>query len=121
MSRADQTRIFKILTPEQWSVFQRDGIFHGAPIDITDGYIHLSSGAQVEETAAKHFSSLSSIIVCLCDIDLMDHELRWEPSRSGDLFPHLYGPLPIVCVVAHSVVDRKGHAFAILENFAQNI
>jgi uncharacterized protein (DUF952 family) len=121
MSHVDQARIFKILTPEQWSDFQSDGIFRGAPIDIVDGYIHLSTGAQVEETAAKHFSSHRSIIVCLCDSALMDHELKWEPSRGGDLFPHLYDPLPIVCVIAHSVVTRKNQAFAILDNFAQEI
>ena len=121
MSRADKTQIFKIFTPQQWSAFQSGGVFHGAPIDIADGYIHLSTRAQVEETADKHFSSYDFIIVCLCDPQLMDHELKWEPSRGGDLFPHLYGPLSMSCIVAHSAVERNGQAFAILENFAQHI
>lgn len=121
MSRADETHIFKILTPEQWSAFQSEGVFHGAPIDIADGYIHLSTRAQVEETACKHFSTYDTIIVCLCDSALMDHELKWELSRGGDLFPHLYGPLPMACITAHSAVARKGQAFAILDNFAHTI
>jgi uncharacterized protein (DUF952 family) len=82
--------IFKILTAEQWQQFEHDGTFEGAPVDRTDGFVHFSTAAQVRETAAKHFGGQAGLMLVACDTDSLDDALRWEPSRGGDLFPHLY-------------------------------
>lgn len=79
----------------------------GAPIDVKDGYVHFSTAAQLRDTAAKHFPAQKEIVVLACETDLMESELKWETSRGGDLFPHLYGPLDIRCVVWHETVDLK--------------
>lgn len=82
--------IFKILTAAQWQQFEHDGLFEGAAVDLADGFVHFSTAAQVAETAAKHFARQSDLMLLACDTDSLDDALRWEPSRGGDLFPHLY-------------------------------
>ena len=89
------TIIYKILTGDQWAQFQADGRFTGAPIDITDGYIHMSTAAQVRETAAKHFAGQADLVLIAVDADSLGEKLKWEVSRGGDLFPHLYEPLDV--------------------------
>jgi uncharacterized protein (DUF952 family) len=80
----------KVFTADQWAVFVTDGCFAGAPIDIDDGYIHLSAADQLDETIARHFPG---VLVSIAHIDLKpyDDAVRWEPSRGGALFPHIYG------------------------------
>lgn len=92
---------FKILTAEQWTSFQRDGLFHGAPVDIADGYIHMSTSDQLAETLAKHFAGQINLTIAEIDLSLFGDELKWEVSRGGALFPHLYAPLPMAAVVGH--------------------
>lgn len=82
--------IYKILTPDQWDELQAKGQTQGAPIDVEDGYIHFSTDEQVRETATKHFATANTLILLACDTDLMGTALRWEASRGGALFPHLY-------------------------------
>lgn len=82
--------IFKILTADQWQQFEHDGVFEGAPIDRADGYVHFSTADQVRETAAKHFAGRADLMLVACDPESLDDALRWEPSRGGALFPHLY-------------------------------
>lgn len=89
---------FKILTREQWERFRADGVFSGAPVDLADGYIHLSARDQVTETVAKHFAGQDDLILAMVDLVALGETVKWEPSRGGALFPHIYGPLPQAAV-----------------------
>jgi uncharacterized protein (DUF952 family) len=90
---------YKVLTAEQWVQFQADGIFTGAPIDIADGYIHLSASDQLAETIAKHFAGQSGLVVATVDLNLLGDAVKWEASRGGALFPHVYASLPISAII----------------------
>jgi uncharacterized protein (DUF952 family) len=86
--------IYKIVDAQSWSAAVGQGRFDGAAIDLADGFIHFSTRAQVQETAAKHFAGQEGLLlVAVATLDLGD-ALVYEPSRGGALFPHLYGPLP---------------------------
>ena len=85
--------IYKILTGEQWRELDAKGETPGAPIDIQDGYVHFSTAEQAAETAAKHFAGQEGLILAALEADALGDALKWEPSRGGALFPHLYGPL----------------------------
>jgi uncharacterized protein (DUF952 family) len=87
--------IYKIATADQWRAAEATGVFAGAPIDIQDGYIHFSTAEQAEETAAKHFAGQKDLLLVAIDADKLGATLQWEPSRGGQLFPHLYGPLAL--------------------------
>ena len=104
--------IFKIFTAEQWAALDRDGVTHGAPVDLADGFIHFSTAAQLPGTAAKHFAGLDGLILAAVDAEAMDGALRWEPSRGGDLFPHLYRPLAAADVLWSKPLPltAQGHA-----------
>ena len=91
---------FKILTAEQWAGFSRDGVFHGAPVDLADGYIHLSTADQLQGTLDKHFAGQSGLIIAEVDLTGFGPELKWEVSRGGALFPHLYAPLPMSAILS---------------------
>lgn len=84
-------KIYKILTAAEWTQAQAAGTFAGSAVDLADGYIHFSTAAQAQETARKHFAGQGDLVVLA--LDAQDLDLRWEPSRGGDLFPHLYAPL----------------------------
>ena len=86
-------RVYKIVTAAYWRAAERDGVFHGAPVDRRDGYIHLSTTAQVHETAARHFAGQVDLLLVAYDDTGLGPALRWEKSRGGALFPHLYGAL----------------------------
>ena len=89
---------FKILTAHQWAAFERDGVFTGALVDLADGYIHLSTSGQLDETLAKHFAGQENLVVAEIDLDALGETVRWETSRGGQLFPHIYGVLPMGAV-----------------------
>jgi uncharacterized protein (DUF952 family) len=91
---------FKILTADQWAQFTADGAFAGAPIDISDGYIHMSTADQVGETLAKHFAGQVGLVIAEIDLSGFGEALKWEVSRGGALFPHLYAPVPLEAVIA---------------------
>ncbi|MEO1749325.1 MAG: DUF952 domain-containing protein [Pseudomonadota bacterium] len=95
--------IYKIATVEQWKKAKADGLFRGAPIDLADGYIHFSTVDQVRETAAKHFAGQEDLLLLTIEAALLGEALRYEASRGGALFPHLYADLQIEAVVR---VDR---------------
>lgn len=88
--------IYKILSNDLWAEAMRDGVLAGAPIDLTDGYIHFSTAEQATETAAKHFAGQSDLMLVAVDADVLGEALKWEPSRGGALFPHLYRPLKVM-------------------------
>lgn len=85
--------IYKICPEALWREAELAGRFDGAPVDLADGYIHFSTGAQVRETAAKHFAGQRGLLLIAVDPDRLGAELRHEPSRGGALFPHLYDKL----------------------------
>ncbi|KAA8610088.1 hypothetical protein AL036_01040 [Salipiger aestuarii] len=90
--------IYKILRPGEWAALQQTGETMGAPIDVSDGYVHFSTLEQVRETTAKHFSDEPGLFVLAFDADMLGDALKWEPSRGGALFPHLYAPLRLTDV-----------------------
>lgn len=93
-------KLFKICDAADWSLAVAAGAYHGAPVDMADGFIHLSTAGQVAETAARHFAGRSGLVVVAVDGSALGEALKWEPSRGGALFPHLYGFLPLAAVLA---------------------
>ena len=91
---------FKVLTAQQWADFERERVFRGAPVDIADGYIHLSTAEQLEGTIARHFAGQSCLMIAEVDLVQFGDAIRWEESRGGALFPHLYAELPIHAVIS---------------------
>ncbi len=98
---------YKVLTGEQMAALERDGTFAGAPVDVQDGYVHLSTAAQLSETVDKHFAGQDDLHVAAVDLEALGDKIRWEESRGGQLFPHLYGPLTLDTVVAYSPLERE--------------
>ncbi len=94
------TVIYKICPQSVWDEARPAGAFAGAGIDLVDGYIHFSTAEQAPETARLHFAGQSGLVLVAVDAALLGEALKWEPSRGGDLFPHLYGPLPLAAVTA---------------------
>jgi len=90
---------FKLLRPEEWSAWRDSGVFTGAPVDLADGFIHFSTADQARETAAKHFAGQSGLVLAALDADALGADLKWEPSRGGQLFPHLYRPFALAEVI----------------------
>ncbi len=92
--------IYKICPLPLWAEAKSAGVFAGSPDDVADGYIHFSTHDQLPQTAARHFSGQENLLLLTVAAHALDiHALRWEPSRDGQLFPHLYGPLPLAAVV----------------------
>ena len=93
-------RIYKILPRADWVAAQAAGRFEGSPVDHADGFIHFSTALQAAETARRHFAGQGDLVVLEIEADDLGSALKWEPSRGGDLFPHLYGPLATDKVLA---------------------
>jgi uncharacterized protein (DUF952 family) len=93
---------YKVLTADQMTALETDGVFAGAPVDLADGYIHLSTAEQLGETIDKHFAGQSNLWLAAVDLEVLGDAVKWEPSRGGQLFPHIYGPLPLDAVIAYS-------------------
>lgn len=90
--------IYKILSASLWDEAVRKGMFDGAGIDIADGYIHFSTAAQMRETAAKHFAGRTDLVLVAVEDTRLGTALKYEVSRGGDLFPHLYAALKVADV-----------------------
>jgi uncharacterized protein (DUF952 family) len=91
--------IYKISPEAPWRAAEAAGRFTGAPVDLKDGYIHFSTAAQAKETAAKHFAGMADLVLVAVDAGKLGADLRWEVSRGGALFPHLYAELPMSAVL----------------------
>ena len=102
--------IYKILRGPEWTAFRAAGVTRGAPVDLADGFIHLSTAEQLPVTAAKHFGGETGLILMAVQASGLD-ALRWERSRGGALFPHLYRPLEADDVVWARPIrsDAAGH------------
>jgi uncharacterized protein (DUF952 family) len=112
------TTIYKICEEKMWRDAERDGAFFGSAVDYADGFIHFSSAAQVAGTAGRHFTGMSGLVLVAVDGEALGPALKWEPSRGGALFPHLYGPLQLTAVrwVKPLRLDPDGrHVFPKLE------
>jgi uncharacterized protein (DUF952 family) len=94
MTRSDPPRVFKVVAREAWEEACRRGAFGGSDDDVRDGFIHLSAAHQLAGTLAKHFKGQTDLVLITLDAQALGDKLKWEPSRGGDLFPHLYGALP---------------------------
>ncbi|MBO0662290.1 DUF952 domain-containing protein [Jiella sp. MQZ9-1] len=90
--------IYKILPRPLWEKAKAEGTFDGAPVDHADGYIHFSTASQLRETAAKHFAGETDLLLLAVDPAPLGAALKYEPSRGGALFPHLYASLPVAAV-----------------------
>jgi uncharacterized protein (DUF952 family) len=90
--------IYKICERAQWQAAEAAGHYRGSGVDERDGFIHFSTAAQVAETASKHFANAADLMLVAVDAAVLGAQLRWEPSRGGDLFPHLYAALPLATV-----------------------
>ncbi len=93
------TLVYKIMTADEWRAAVAKGRFEGSAVDLTDGYIHLSTAEQAQETASKHFRGQADLVLVTLDVDTLA-PVKWEPSRGGALFPHLYGPLDTALALA---------------------
>ena len=91
-------RVYKILRQGEWASFQSAGVFRGSPDDLRDGFIHLSAGDQLAGTLAKHFRGEDDLVLLAIEGAAFGDALKWEISRGGALFPHLYAPLPLSAV-----------------------
>ena len=99
LADAPMSVLYKILSAALWRETQRKGRFDGSQVDLRDGFIHFSTAAQVEETAARHFAGQNDLLLVSVDVAQLGSALKWEPSRGGALFPHLYGPLELAAVL----------------------
>jgi uncharacterized protein (DUF952 family) len=90
--------IYKICADALWREAENSGVFNGAAVDLRDGFIHFSTAEQVAETAARHFAGVGDLVLIAVDAEALGGALRWEASRGGALFPHLYGTLPLHAV-----------------------
>jgi len=97
---------YKVLTGEQLAALE-SGSFAGAPVDVADGYIHLSTAEQLTETVDKHFAGQSDLHVAAIDLEALGDDVKWEESRGGQLFPHIYGgPLLLEIVLSYGPLER---------------
>ena len=99
--------LYKVLRADEWAALQRDGETAGAPVDLADGYVHLSTEAQLPGTLAKHFAGAQNLQLLACDPAALLPDLRWEPSRGGAMFPHLYRKLRLSDIAWHRPIPAE--------------
>lgn len=107
---SDQTEAYKIIAADEWAGIAAAGAYGGSAVDLADGYIHLSTAGQFAETAGKHYVGRSGLMSLTVDLAALGETVVWEPSRGEQLFPHIYGPLPVSAVTARGLfrVDADG-------------
>ncbi|TDX28608.1 DUF952 domain-containing protein [Rhodovulum visakhapatnamense] len=105
--------IYKIFRRAEWDALRERGASHGAPVDLADGFIHLSTAEQVTGTAEKHFAGESDLVLVAVEAERLGTDLKWEPSRGGALFPHLYRELRLADLVWDKSLPlgATGHIF----------
>ena len=109
-------RIYKICPASAWREAERQGVYRGSADDARDGFIHFSIASQVAETARKHFQGQAGLFLIEVDADALGEALRFEPSRNGELFPHLYGELDLGAVIGvHDMQARSDGTHVIPE------
>lgn len=107
IARVSDGILFKILHRERFERSEREGRLAWADVDVRDGFVHLSSAAQVRETARLHFAGQDGLVLVAIDASrLAPGSLRWEPSRNGALFPHVYGDVPLAAIAWSAPLPR---------------
>lgn len=109
----NETTVYKVLTGTEFAALAA-GRFEGAPVDLADGYIHLSTAAQLNATVEKHFAGQDDLVVAAVNLAALGEAVRWEVSRGGQKFPHLYGRLHMAAVVAHAPLARAADGGVLL-------
>ncbi|HEY3816287.1 MAG TPA: DUF952 domain-containing protein [Polyangiaceae bacterium] len=104
----DPRAVYKVCSASEWRDAVAGGAYRGSAVDVRDGFIHLSTGVQLAETLRRHFAGQRDLVLVEVDARDLGDDLRWEPSRDGDLFPHLYGVLPVALARGVSPVDAPG-------------
>lgn len=99
------TAIYKIFRTPEWEAFRAQGETRGAPVDLEDGFIHFSTADQVHETVERHFAGETGLWLIEAEAEALGDDLKWEPARGGQLFPHLYRPLTLSEVTAQMAWD----------------
>ncbi len=105
MIAVDPHLVYKTCAASEWRDAAAAGYYRGSDVDRRDGFVHLSTGAQVEETLRLHFAGQKDLVLVAFDPDALGGALRWEPSRGGALFPHLYGELPVALALSVRPID----------------
>jgi len=113
------TTVYKICDRQEWESALAKGVFTGSPEDRRDGFIHFSAGDQLRETARRHFAGRPDLILLSVEAEALGSDLRWEKSRHGDLFPHLYAALDVRSVHAVEPLPWDGAAHEFPESFRQ--
>jgi uncharacterized protein (DUF952 family) len=104
---SSRSHVLKVLTLADWTRFQAEGVYPGSAADQADGFIHFSTAAQIAATLAKHYAGQTDLVLLAVDLtQVLPAAVRWEPARGGDLFPHLYAPLPLAAVLAHGPITQ---------------
>lgn len=105
MSDIHPAMIYKVAAATDFEQAETDGLYAGAPVDIEDGFIHFSTAEQLPETLRRHFRGRSDLVLAAVETGKLGSELVWEPSRGGDLFPHLYGNLPLSAIAWQEPIE----------------
>lgn len=108
------TTIYKVLDAVTWTAAQKAGVFQGSAVDLRDGFIHFSAKDQLAETLHKHFAGASDLLLLYIQAEQIADNLRWEPSRGGALFPHLYAALPVAAVHRVEPLQLDAHGSHLL-------
>ena len=109
---------YKIVDAGEWRAAVAEGRYEGAPLDLADGFIHMSTETQTAETVRRHFAGRDDLLLLTVDLGRFGDELVWEPSRGGDLFPHLYAPLPLAAVTETRAFSTSAEGEMIFEDAA---
>ena len=110
--------IYKIFRSDEWVDLQMHGSSDGAPIDISDGFVHFSTAEQAVETATKHFAGIEGLTLLACETNAMGDDLKWEVSRGGALFPHLYRQIRMSDVIWSRALPVRGQTHQFPEEMA---
>ena len=112
--------IYKVLTQDQWRQFQQDALFKGSPIDLADGYIHLSCADQLKETLDKWYPDQAEVALLQVDASKLDENLTYEVSRGGAEFPHLFADLPMTAIGKLWLVSPENEAYRLPDDLSAN-
>jgi len=115
----DARFIFKIATRANFETARTETTYLGMPIDDADGFLHFSTANQLRETLSKHFAGQSDLVLLEVDVAAIGAPLKWEPSRGGDLFPHLYQPLPLRAITRECAISVPSDGSVVLPEWAQ--
>jgi len=105
MNDTHPATIYKVADASEFEAAEADGLYAGAPVDIADGFIHFSTASQLPETLRRHFRGRDGLVLAAIDAARLGSELVWEPSRGGELFPHLYGNLPLSAIAWQEPIE----------------